>query len=219
MRIFSYNVSWKNMTGVYSDIAQKNVAIYIDSQNDLDFITLQEATNNHKIIEKSNTLTKMKYVHIKQGNEELLTFWNDSKFHLYKNNTKYGDITPNRPYLITFFKNRKTKEQFCIVNAHFGHHSRDTFLKLLASLVKKVITKINRIIIVGDFNIQISHQPTIDVCGKTFYTSNRIDHTCCGEKLRVQFDNAIDTKDKLEQTVIDYKLYASDHIPIIYDFK
>lgn len=223
MRILSYNVSWKNMTGVYSEIAQKNVAFYIDSLSNLDFIVLQEASNYNRIIQKSKTLKKMEYYVARDIYEDLLIFWNKKKFICFDKQTIHGPITPGRPYLMMFFQQKENNEIFCLTNVHFGHHKKETLFKLLTYLISKIpetlensLDKISRIIFVGDFNNEISDISKYTIGNKIFYTSNKIDYTCCLPKLSEQFDNAIDTKNRIEQFPINYDLYASDHIPILF---
>ena len=118
MKILSYNVSWKSMTGnstskicnnntnpsddKYYMNCINNIGIVIDNNSPYDFILLQEASNHKKIIKSSECLQNMSYHTHKSGPERMTTFWNK------KHKLDYvieGEFVSGRPYHILIFNN------------------------------------------------------------------------------------------------------------------
>ena len=85
-----------------------------------DFVGLQEASNWNKILD-AQSLNKMMYVHTKNGNAELIIFYNQDKFTL--NAIQYGTIaTPGRPFIILFLTKKNDEEPYVVINMHNAHN-------------------------------------------------------------------------------------------------
>jgi hypothetical protein len=165
INVLSYNISWESMTGKVSDwqlcsnnsdkkhpkhysVCVNNIANVINEYekttdntdnniNDttLDFITLQEATDFHKLIEQSPILKKMNYETHKSGLDNMVTFWKPKYKLLY---TIKGEFEKGRPWLATLFYSNKSNNSsnnthsiLCLINVHMGHYSKnEEYLKL-----------------------------------------------------------------------------------------
>ena len=122
----------KDLTGI--NVCLKNIVNFLD-KIDLDFIALQEATNWKKIINESSKLKKMKFIHHKSENEDMVSFYNPKLFKLEA--VKVGNIIDGRPYQILFL-NDKNKNKFIIINLHNAHN---TNRKILEQAFSKKLTK------------------------------------------------------------------------------
>ena len=217
IKLITYNISWKSMTGLdrnwnlcntrdekdrrWVGVCVDNIKNTIDNKK-YDFILLQEATNYKKLIEGSKYLKHMQYLHSKSGKDEIITFWNKKYIPL---NYKYGEFKRGRPWQYVEFK------EFTLINIHAPHISLDNLLLHLAEIINHIN---NRIIIGGDFNNMIDKKK-IKINGRTFYNDNKMLYTCCQpNNLHYYFDHIIDTKKTPHINIKKVKLLSSDHLPI-----
>ena len=130
IKVFSWNVSWKAMTGTTSGVigdqcgkfpnnqCLNNVAQFIQSHGPYDFVTLQEASNWSHIQNKSSHLQNMKNISYKPKLEEMVTFYDPNKYQL--DDSLFAVCSyftgPGRPFIALFFK-----QKICVINMHPGH--------------------------------------------------------------------------------------------------
>lgn len=252
--IFSYNVFWKIMkndnsplektfglsrlnkfkSNIISNIA--NVIIYYNP-----FIyCFQEAESAHDII---NLFPEFEYGHhLGYSNpEHILTIWR--KDVLKKKIILDGEFEPGRPFTVIVFKDKRFSQYMMLINIHAGHNIDtrtsifDPIQKLINDNKEKIcLYNISRVIIVGDFNRDISSQIKIesieyknkyklninDIKFKFNYieTSNK---TCCSLKgwaHNKNYDQLIDT---YERPILVHQLNketwycpeSSDHLAIL----
>lgn len=249
--IFSYNVYWKIMksdntspllktlgknklTELKSNILKNifniknymNPFIYCFQETDspLDIVNLFEK-NNYKY-------------HIGYSNPEfILTIWR--KDIMKKKLILDGHFEQGRPFTIIVFKDLRYKNYFILINIHAGHNY-NTELSIFKP-IQNIITqnqdilskyKIKRVVIVGDFNRDISSQITIKsfelylkINSNKFYffpISNK-NKTCCSIKgwgYKLNYDQTIDSYSK---PLLTYQLNkehwyiseSSDHLAIL----
>lgn len=133
IKILSFNLSWKTMTGKgYGEICLmttkekdlinvclENVVHFIDENQPYDFVGFQEASNWQIIQSESAVLRGMNSENYVSGPESIVTFWDKSKYRLdHTYNKLVGELTiPGRPILILFFN-----KNLCVINIHAGHH-------------------------------------------------------------------------------------------------
>ncbi len=249
IRVLTYNIFWKAMTTnkkniqpqchiihddnlVYTSCA-KNVAYFIDRQDPLDFVCLQEATNYQTLSKISMVLSKMKIISHKPGVESIVTFYDGSKYQL---DEKHHSITGwmhsiHRPFLINFFNNN-----ICLINLHAGHHGDiyhfDSYLKKLLSDMDDLAIYLHKlktyqIIMAGDFNSNLStklsftflYDPFFQIMnGRQFYGLTKIP-TCCTKGTDLStitrvLDHIISTTTDIQSKI--YKIPdTSDHMPIV----
>ena len=201
INILSYNISWESMSGnvkkwalcnnntdinnpKHYSVCVNNISnVFDNDNNNLDFITLQEATDYKKLIKESSKLKTMNYEIHKSGLDVLVTFWNNSMYKL-----KYkilGEFEEGRPWMATIFKkntntykiynthNTHNTSDLCLVNVHMGHYSKEEEFHMMNNMMieiqngiekkekkEKQTIKANkksnmRYIISGDFNYDI----------------------------------------------------------------
>jgi hypothetical protein len=251
IHILSYNVSWESMTGDVSNwtlcsnntniknpkhysVCVNNIANVINdyessnSENRLDFITLQEATNYQKLIEQSPILQKMNYETHISALDQIITFWTPSYKLLY---TLKGEFEKGRPWMCTLFDSG-----ICLINLHMGHYDHhEVYLHIekmifkvkdeIKKEIKKEIIKKNvnmnqiRYIVSGDFNYNIkdfgNKNNTIIINGTRFYYNPKNILTCCIKRRR-HYDHVIDSFNKpIDITIPKVSYMASDHKPIL----
>jgi len=249
INILSYNISWESMSGnvkswalcsnntnenhpKHYSVCVNNIANVITSkEKDLDFITLQEATDFQKLIEVSPSLKmkKMKYEIHKSGLDTMVTFWIPKYKLLY---SIKGEFENGRPWLATLFNTSRYK--ICLINVHMGHYTKnEEYVKLetMLSTIKEEIRKKEnmnkksipiRYIISGDFNYDIKQfgeknntNNTININDTHFYYHPKKILTCCINRKKHN-DHIIDSLYKpIDINIPDVNYMASDHKPII----
>ena len=247
--ILSYNISWESMSGnvkswalcsnntnekhpKHYSVCVNNIANVITSkEKELDFITLQEATDFQKLVEVSPSLkmNKMKYEIHKSGLDTMVTFWIPKYKLLY---SIKGEFENGRPWLATLFNTSRYK--ICLINVHMGHYTKnEEYAKLenMLSTIKEEIRKREtmnkksipiRYIISGDFNYDIKQfgeqnntNNTININDTHFYYHPKKLLTCCINRKKHN-DHVIDSLYKpIDINIPDVNYMASDHKPII----
>ena len=193
--ILSYNISWESMSGNdskwalcnnntdstnprHNSVCVKNIANVIDdyesidssnnTDNYIDFITLQESTDFKKLIEQSTKLKMMKYTIHKSGLDTITTFWNDNSS---KNSSRTssginkgykllytikGEFENGRPWMATVFnksnsnsnsKSKSNMDMLCLINVHMGHYEQDEQIDKLDNMlidIKKQLDKLSK---------------------------------------------------------------------------
>jgi endonuclease/exonuclease/phosphatase family metal-dependent hydrolase len=188
----------------------KNVAKVIDENAPYDFVLLQEASNYKKIIAESKYLQSMKFVVHKSGPENMITFWDDTKYEL--DSKLVGEFSKGRPWQALSFNGNLT-----IVNIHGEHQRVEILVKKLNKLmdILSANNPSDRFIIGGDFNNDV--ELTMDLAGITFYSSLKSIATCCAPlNIKLNFDHVLDSiapPKKIFSPIVN-KL-TSDHLPII----
>lgn len=246
--ILSYNISWESVSGSdkkwslcnnntdksnpkHFSVCVNNISSVFDNNNILDFITLQEATDYHKLINESSRLKNMKYEVHKSGLDTIVTF-SDSKYKLQ--NKIVGEFEDGRPWMATLYKSG-TIDRLCIVNVHMGHYNtEEEFNKLVEMMIeiKKGIeikeikeNKRNKIryIISGDFNYNIKEfgdsRNSFKLDNTKFYFNPTHILTCCINR-RKHNDHVIDSlRSPIDITIPKVNYMASDHKPILVEIK
>jgi len=111
----------KGVKGNYLNQCLINVATFIDVDN-YEFVALQEAEKWKDIFDNSAKLQRMGgYVQNKERLNELVTFYDKSKFQILA--VKAGNIgtKSGRPYQIIFFYNNKDCKYYIFINLHNEH--------------------------------------------------------------------------------------------------
>lgn len=222
MRILTYNVSWQSMVGnagwklcdnnidpnndKYYMKCIQNVSEVIDANSPYDFVLLQEASNFELIITQSKYLKTMSYSRHKSGLEEMIIFWDKSKYQL--ESSLVGEFSIGRPYQILTFDCDLT-----IINIHASHQHVKVLIKKLTEIIEGVSHLSRRFIIGGDFNNEITS--TLQLGPITFYSENIL--TCCGPSdPKLSFDHILDSMSLPIKTFIPIvSKLSSDHKPVI----
>lgn len=251
IRILSYNIFWKAMTGkhpkcnqilfdkstgIYYNNCLNNVVNFIDSLGPYDFVGLQEANSWPTIQILSNYLSPMTAICYKPGVEDIVVFYNKSKYHLdYSDNIIKGYLKDKgRPLIILFFQ-----ENICLINIHAGHHKDilllDQHLERILNSPEYIASKFiflekfqkYHIIMMGDFNDPLSGSTHTIFSnsffqmgkGRTLYGVNNKD-TCCNSGLTNYLhhprpiDHILSSYQNIQSKVYPVS-NASDHFPII----
>jgi endonuclease/exonuclease/phosphatase family metal-dependent hydrolase len=237
LKVLTYNISWESMTGEVSNwglcsnnkdknnpkhhsVCVRNIASVIN-ENPTEFVCLQEATNYHLLFEKIPRLYKMKYKVHKSGFDQMVTFWNPSKYTIEK--FKCGEFEINRPYMCLYFK-----EKICLVNVHFGHYKDKGELENMNKMIdylelKKYYDNGYRVIIAGDFNNNIRNLSEkvkkkhlkLEVGGVKFNVIRQNLKTCWFNR-NTHYDHVIDTLDvPIKIKIPKVADMASDHRPVL----
>ena len=143
--VLSYNICWGCMTDNPGDrtgskvvneciknpeSCKKNVIEAIDKiSTDIgmpyDLVGLQEASKYYDIHTNSNTLKPMFRVHAKYGREEIVSFYNPSKFTLLAvagcDIARVAKKGSGRPMLILVLDRKSDNEKILFINFHNGH--------------------------------------------------------------------------------------------------
>jgi endonuclease/exonuclease/phosphatase family metal-dependent hydrolase len=259
--ILSYNISWESMEGSvkkwslcnnntdktnpkHFSVCVNNVSSVFDSNNNVDFVTLQEASDYEKLINQSSRLKNMNYEKYTSGLDMVVTFW-DKKYKLQ--DTISGEFEEGRPWLATIFTNG-----ICLINVHMGHYSKEKEFKKMETMMLEINDYINNInknqnqnqkqkqnqnqkqnqkqqkqklryIISGDFNYDIKqfgnsrYYFTLD--NTTFYYNKKHILTCCINRSRHN-DHVIDSLGiPMNIKIPKVNYMASDHKPILVELK
>jgi endonuclease/exonuclease/phosphatase family metal-dependent hydrolase len=243
--ILSYNISWESMQGSvrnwslcnnntdktnpkHFSVCVNNVSSVFDSIHNVDFVTLQEATDYEKLINQSSRLKNMNYEKYTSGLDMVVTFW-DKKYKLQ--DTISGEFEEGRPWLASIFTNG-----ICLINVHMGHYSKEKEFKKMETMMLEINNYINNInknqkyklqkfryIISGDFNYDIKqfgndrHYFTLD--NTTFYYNKKHILTCCINRSQHN-DHIIDSLAiPLDIKIPKVNYMASDHKPILVELK
>ena len=258
LSILSYNISWESMSGSvskwalcnnntntnnlrHSSVCVNNISSVFDSGNELDFITLQEATDYNKLIKESDRLKQMKFEVHKSALDTIVTFWDSNKFNLKQK--ILGEFENGRPWMAIMFNYvRKSNNHsnisydLCLINVHMGHYDKDEEFKKLEKMMLDINTKnkknlknnnntniiAKRYIISGDFNYDIKEFGNGNGNGNNFTLNNTKFYfnpkhilTCCINR-RKHNDHVIDSLEQPLDIIIPKVSYmASDHKPIM----
>lgn len=248
--IFSYNIFWKIMKNNNSPLEKTlgltkleelksniilNISNVINYYNPFIYC-FQESENPSDII---NLFSKNIYsYHLGYSNpEHILTIWR--KDVLKKKLVLDGEFEPGRPFTIIVFKDKRFKNYWMLINIHASHNV-DTQVSIF-NIIQYEINKnkeevklfnITRVVIVGDFNRDISSQIKMDttkyklIINKIKFEFNYIEtnnKTCCSLKgwgYKKNYDQVIDT---YCQPLITHQLNketwylteSSDHLAIL----
>ena len=248
--IFSYNIFWKIMKNNNSPLEKtlgstklhelksniiSNISNVINYYNPFIYC-FQESETASDII---NLFSKNKYsYHLGYSNpEHILTIWR--KDVLKKKLVFDDEFEPGRPFTIIIFKDKRFKNYWMLINIHASHNI-DTN-KSIFNPIQHIINKnkdqlklfdITRVVIVGDFNRDISSQIKIDthkyklIINEMKFEFNYIEtnnKTCCSLKgwgYKNNYDQLIDTycqpliTHQLNKETW-YHLESSDHLAIL----
>ena len=173
INILCWNVSWGSMAKNTNDTTAKYLAGYCkeisnnriskclenvsgfidDSGKKYDFIALQEATNWELIKKNSKLLSQMNYLHHKNTNEDLITFYDQSKYKLLDFNRKME----SKNHQIMFFYGILDSNYYILINLHIGHRIPIEKVERMISKNMEKNFKVNNdikfsVIVTGDFN-------------------------------------------------------------------
>ena len=224
--VLSYNICWSSMNDI---IKQKNIISNIVKAIDIyhpDIIGLQEAHKCHKIL-KQIDLKKYNFIHNKSDKEDMITLWNTEKLLYLK--AYFSHFEEGRPFVIILLYDILKNENVCLINLHanHNHNTQKSIFDIINSKMKKIKIKFSRIIMIGDFNRNVSHDKESNYIiyhnEKKFkfknYDLNK--NTCCslvGYGHRFNYDHIMDTCQPISKIIVNndwYKKISSDHLMII----
>jgi len=250
--IYSYNIFWKIMktnnsplekTLGLNKLIELKLNIISNIKNVINYYNpfvycFQEAESAQLIIE---LFPKLKYeYHLGYSNpEHILTVWR--KDVLKKKLVLDGEFEPGRPFTIIIFKDKRFKNYWMLINIHAGHEVDiqasifNPIQKVISNNKKQIeLFEITRIVIVGDFNRDISSHIKIEtnrckyklIINRMEFGFNYIEtknKTCCslnGWGYKKNYDQLIDT---YSQPLITHQLNketwyhseSSDHLAIL----
>jgi hypothetical protein len=192
LKILTYNLSWHNMESnpkapikecKEKNLCSSNINNLIQNQLPLDFIFLQEVSNE-KVILKD---LKKDFQIIKTvADKEVQLMLVNKKYEV--ESTFASEFEKGRPYLVVFLKN-----MICLISVHMGH---DEQFKRDLKKIEKNIYKVKspkemesyRIILGGDFNQEIGNN--IEFCGKNMITQRK-KMTCCVYSTHMYKNNSL----------------------------
>ena len=241
IKILSYNISWESTSGKKTSwplcsnntnpnnpkhytVCIMNISKVI-TDNPVDFITLQEASDYKKLMNEAQVLKTMNHITHSSGLDFMVTFWN-KKYKLQK--TVKGEFETGRPWMACLFTNG-----ICLINVHFGHYDQQGEISMITTMLEKVISSISnsvkRVIISGDFNYNIKDlwknnlgkKNMLDIpipnnnLGLKLHFHEKHILTCCVARRR-HYDHVLDSKSSpLDIQIPNVNYMASDHKPII----
>lgn len=249
--IFSYNVYWKIMksddtsplikTLGQTKLSELKSNILKNIKNTKNYLNpfvycFQESESPIDII---NLFEKSRYkYHIGYSNpEHILTIWRSDV--MKKKLVIDGEFELGRPFSIFVFKDLRYSNYWIMINIHAGHNSNTSSsifepIQKLIELNQNAIDKYNieRVVIVGDFNRDISSQITIEPTKYKleinsikyyFLKISTMNKTCCSIKgwgYKLNYDQLIDS---YFQPLLTYQLNkeswyiseSSDHLAIL----
>ena len=227
LTVLSYNVFWKGLVG--SKTALNNVISNITNAIQIynpDIFCIQEAEKMKYLI---NCFPKnYKIIINKSGPENMITCIDKNRFKLIS--YKAGEFERGRPFCLFLLNDKINLDIICLFNIHASHRidSQKYLVGVLSKFIENNIssnTVINRFIIAGDFNRDVSNDGyanySIQYRNKVekFKYSRLLDGTCCdnllGVNYKYNYDHIIDTKYKPVKKVLAYekwyKKQSSDH--------
>lgn len=248
--IFSYNVYWKimknNDSPLIKTIGEKKLLelknnILLNISNVIKYYNpfiycFQESESAHNII-KLFDKTEYNYYLGYSKPEHILSIWRTDV--MKKKLIFDGEFEPGRPFTIIIFKDKRFGIYWMLINIHAGHHhntSTSIFepIQNVINLNKLQISKydIKRVVIVGDFNRNISSQIKIEqtiyklIINEVEFIFNYMEttnKTCCSLKgwgYKNNYDQIIDTyKEPLIIHQLNketwYITESSDHLAIL----
>lgn len=242
LNIISYNISWESMSGLkpkwtlcnnntnindpkHFSVCVNNVSSVFDTaSSQLDFVTLQEATDFKKLIKESPRLKNMNYLVHSSELDFIVTFWN--KKYKLQNNIN-GEFEKGRPWLATLFTNG-----ICLINVHMGHYDTEEQFNMMEKMFIHIKSKIKnkiksekkiRYIISGDFNYDIkkfgNSRNYFMLDNTILYFNTKHILTCCINR-RKHNDHVIDSLESpINITIPKVNYMASDHKPILVEVK
>ena len=247
-RVLTYNTNWKNMfgekdapnplcrknnvNGEKKSVCASNVVNLIKKQLPLDFIFIQEAITDEFDILKDS----FEFIITQSGPEKIHTLINK----IYGKPLKVipGEFEKGRPFHIIILS-----DKLCLINVHFGHNKDlKSELKIIQKQFEKnydkVLIKKMRIIMGGDFNMNIKELPKF--LGKN-YKKTKTKGTCCISGQRFNFvdksvlrgiynlkniDHIFDSDDEIVYSLTLFPfddsgllLPASDHLAVFAELK
>lgn len=223
-----------------------NVVKFVNNNGPYDFVGFQEATNWKTIQEKSPYLANMNTCSIKFGDPILDTTYKENMVIFYDGDKYILDSGTNiikgflqdagRPFIIMFFS-----DNLCVINMHGGHYANKTadyknngdlnklFTEYLPKFINKfekteIYNKINsyNLIIMGDMNNDLPK--SVIIGNRKLFGINK-KATCCDRKLlntglSRPYDHIISTYKQIKYVNFDdFKVPASDHLPVIVEIK
>ena len=251
MDVLFYNISWEAQTlstsiGTAADIGRfckeksrqlgeenicnQHVANVITDKK-YTLIGLVEASNINSIskyIRKNDNcfFDRMGIVSRQVGKESIVSFYNKNlgipKIKLF-NLKDFGFSYDDRPCLVLIFP----RKNLIFINIHMPQNSSVSYLKtIIAELYKNNKLKSYRIIVAGDFNMEINESSFLISNDKKLYRPSGILGTCCwkygNDELSMyypqNFDHIFDTdpiaKESKLSIATGLKHPSSDHSPI-----
>jgi endonuclease/exonuclease/phosphatase family metal-dependent hydrolase len=216
IKIFTYNVFWKSVSGEYKYLCFDNIISNINkniSKYNPDIICLQEASNHKEILNKLH-ITHYKPIIHTTGKETLLTLYKKDLEERLNDKIKVINIEFifGRPITVLEF----IKNNLYIINIHAPHFRQ---LEILNNRLSKLnITKSSEFIIIGDFNMNLNKNTKI-LNSQIYNYHNYNTYLSTNNKI-LSYDNII-TNIKPKQNnhkikIAEYSKYkpASDHIPV-----
>jgi hypothetical protein len=250
LSIFSYNVYWKIMK-LNDSLLNKNLnktnLIKLKSNVLKNILNTKNYFNpfiycfqeSESFLDIINLFEKSLYkYHLGYSNpEHILTIWR--KDIMKKKLVLDGEFEAGRPFSIFVFKDLRYKIYWILINIHSGHnpYTETSIFEPIQKLIQINQNKINkydisRIIIIGDFNRDISSQIKIEPTKyKLILNSNEFNFkptfnnnkTCCslnGLGHKFNYDQVIDS---YSEPILTYQLNnenwylnnSSDHLAIL----
>lgn len=248
--IFSYNVFWKIMKGDTSPLVKtlgqtqvselkSNILTNISNTKKYYNPYIYCFQESESFLDIINLFEKSKYKYNLGYSEPeyILTIWR--KDILKKKIILNGEFEHGRPFSIIIFFDLRFRIFWMLINIHAGHNPNTNYsifepIQKLISLNQNIICKydIKRVVIIGDFNRDISSQIFISpikykllINLKKFYFKQIINSnkTCCSIKgwgYKLNYDQIIDSYSRPLLTYQLnkenwYKSQSSDHLAIL----
>jgi hypothetical protein len=251
LSIFSYNVFWKimksdNASPLVKTLGQTKLLklksnILNNILNTKNYLNpfvycFQESESSLDII---NLFEKSQYkYHLGYSEpEHILTIWRSDI--MKKKLVLDGEFEPGRPFSIIVFKDLRYKNYWMLINIHSGHnpHTNVSIFEPIQKLITLNIDSISkynikRVVIIGDFNRDISSQIKIEPNKYqlifnseeyNFKPTTNTNKTCCSIKgwgYKLNYDQVIDS---YSEPILTYQLNkeswyiseSSDHLAIL----
>lgn len=249
--IFSYNVFWKIMKNKDSPLKKTLGKIKLEElksniisniKNTINYYNpniycFQESESSSDII-KLFPISEYDYHLGYSKPEHILTIWR--KDFMKEKIIIDGEFESGRPFSIIIFKDKRFNINWMLINIHAGHNynTKNSIFKPIQKIIdlnEKKIKKydIKRVVIVGDFNCDISSQIKIESINNFNLLINKLEYnfkfletknkTCCSLKgwgFKNNYDQLIDT---YTQPILIHQLNkenwyyseSSDHLAIL----
>jgi len=167
------SVCLRNMANVFDRVKEQ--------YGGLDLVATQETVDFKSLIQFSNILKQMNYVHSKVttsfGFVEMGSLYNPERFELIA--VKAGDIDfeeKGRPYQLLFLRDKQTNKNIVFINVHIGRNIKKLGEKRFEELSTKLTNNINNAFFTDKINSQLASKDSeSDSYGVTVLPENQTD--------------------------------------------
>jgi len=186
-----------------------------------------------------------------KNGEHSSIFYKSNKFELIEFDTFWLSETPdevskgwdaalNRICTYGIFKDKKTKQLFCVFNTHFDHIgevARNKSAQLIHQRISEVANKNHRVIIMGDFNLELNSEPILFLSNQYVHSKSvsKLIYNSGGTFNAFEFHKPISSEREIDHIFVSKKSfeikkyavltdsnsckYPSDHFPVLVELK